>query len=418
MRTLRESFAALTLGEAAARGFSFFAVLLLARRLGPAAFGTVTLGTTLVAWFGLVADSGTELVAVRDVARDPGDVRRLCDRVLGLRLALALPLAGVFALVASQLVTSRDERTTLILFALVLPAIALNVRWMVLGVRGARAVAAGNIASKALLLAGVAVVVAGPGDLRHIPYLYLGAELSYGVVILALVARRIGPIVPRVDVAAWIATLRQGLPLLLVSVVRATSFSVDVLAIGVVLGTHDVGLYGAASKPALFATSAIGLFSVSFLSAYSGASRDDGDHLLRASLRPLVAASVAAAVALSAGATVVVPLLFGHAYAAGAPVLAILAWRIPISAFGSPYGTVLIAHRRQDVLLRNNVVGAAVGVVGCFALAPLVGVTGVAAARLASSAITTTLNYRSSTSLGAAPPLQRRGPVVAGVADA
>ncbi|HZR94936.1 MAG TPA: oligosaccharide flippase family protein [Gaiellaceae bacterium] len=415
-RTLRASFSALAFGEAAARAFSFFAVLLLARRLGPGAFGTVTLGTTLVAWFGLVADSGTELVGVRDVSRNPAQVRHLCDRVLGLRLAVALPAAAVFALVASQVGRPGDQRTTLVLFAVVLPALAFNVRWMVLGVRGARAVAVGNIVSKAVLLAVVVLVVAGPRDLRSVPFLFLGAELAYGLVILALLARRLGVIVPRVDLAVWRSTLRQGFPLLAVSVVRATSFSVDVIAVGLVLGTHDVGVYGAAAKPALFATSAIGLFSVSFLSTYSGAARREGDDLLRTSLRPLLACSLVAAVGLSAAAAAVVPLLFGHAYAAAVPVLAILAWRIPLTAFGSPYGTVLIAHRRQDVLLRNNAVGAALGIAGCFALAPVAGLAGVAAARVASSAVTTFLNYRTSTSLELAPRLRGDRTLLAGAA--
>jgi len=65
-RVVRQ-FVALAGGEGIARLFGLVATLILARRLEPSGFGLVTLGITLVGWFGVVVDSGTETLNVRDI---------------------------------------------------------------------------------------------------------------------------------------------------------------------------------------------------------------------------------------------------------------------------------------------------------------------------------------------------------------
>src|SRR5207247_7589186 len=137
------------------------------------------------------------------------------------------------------------------------------------------------------------------------------------------VARHFGLARPRVDVAAWIETLRQSLPLLVNAFARAAFYSFDIVAIELFLGPHKVGLYTAAAKPVLFFTGALGLFSIAFLSTFSSAGPDEARALLRRSLRTSFAICLALAVALISLAFVAVPLVFRAAYrrAVGAPVV-------------------------------------------------------------------------------------------------
>ena len=148
-------------GEGFTRLIGFVIVLLLARRLGPFGFGVITLGLTLVGWVSLVVDSGTEILNVREVARRPDRFRHIAEHVLGLRLAMSLAATVLFAGGVAIFARSSVTRETLILFALVLPATALNLRWMVLGVGGSRAIAAGQAISRVVVLAGVVLFVAG-----------------------------------------------------------------------------------------------------------------------------------------------------------------------------------------------------------------------------------------------------------------
>ena len=88
-KMIARRFAALFAGEGVARAVGFVLVLVLARRLGPDGFGVVTLGLTLVAWFAFVVDSGTELLTVRDIARDPtGSARSRTSARASARLSL------------------------------------------------------------------------------------------------------------------------------------------------------------------------------------------------------------------------------------------------------------------------------------------------------------------------------------------
>jgi O-antigen/teichoic acid export membrane protein len=394
-RILVRSFTTLLSGEVAARAFGLLGVLLLARRLGPSDFGIVSFALSLVGWFGLVVDSGTELLNVRDIAREPHRFREIAERVLGLRLAISLLASGVFVAVVESFARSTRIRDAVVLFAIVLPALALNLRWMVLGVGAVKAVAAGNVAARAVLALGILVFVHDSPDLHRVPFLQLAAETVYAVVISAAVARHFGLAWPRVDVAAWIETLRQSLPLLVNAFARAAFYSFDVVAIELFLGPRKVGLYTAASKPVLFCTGAIGIFSVSFLSSFSAARGTDAAHwLLRKALRSSFAVCLPVAVALSAGAILIVPLLFGHEYRRAAAVLAVLAWRIPIAALSSPLGSALVAAGRQKTLMRNNVAGAVILVGGDLVAIPLLGIMGAAVVSLAGTVLVLLLNFR------------------------
>src|SRR4029079_10463293 len=124
-RVLVRSFAALFTGEVAARAFGLLGVLVLARRLGPSDFGIVSFALSLVGWFGLVVDSGTELISVRDIARAPDRFRELADRVLGVRILSSAAAGGVFVAAVEVLAKSARVRDTVVLFAVVFPALAL-----------------------------------------------------------------------------------------------------------------------------------------------------------------------------------------------------------------------------------------------------------------------------------------------------
>ena len=387
-------FAALFAGEGVARAVGFVLVLVLARRLQPDGFGVVTLGLTLVAWFTFVVDSGTELLTVRDIARTPDRFRQIADNVLGLRLALSLVAAVVFVVGVEVFARSVYTRDAVVLFALLLPAIALNLRWMVLGVGGSRGVAVGNVASRVLVLIGALLFVIDPSDVRRVPILETAGELLYALVILVYVSRRVGLIRPGFDFGAWRLTLRQSLPLMASGVARATIFSFDVIVVSLALGPHDLGIYGIALRPVDFAAGAVGLFSLSFLSAFTATTHEDAAALHGRALRVSVAACCALAFMLSLG-SLLVPFVFGDEYVAAVPVLAILAWRIPFAALSGMYTSVLVARHRQRTLMWNAVVVVPAAVGLDLAAILLFGLIGAAVASIGVAALFAFVNYRS-----------------------
>jgi O-antigen/teichoic acid export membrane protein len=398
------SFLTLALGEGAARGVGAVIQIILIRRLAPGPYGLITLGVALVGWFALVVDSGTESLNVREIARQPDRFREFADPVLGLRIALSIVAALGLGLGSYYLSNSEGAREVLPRFALVLPAIAINLRWMVLGIREARAVAIGNVASRIVFLAAVILFVTSPHRAGRVPWFEALAEATYALVIIALVAHRFGIPRPRVDLAAWRSTLTQGFPLLVYGACRATILTIDIILVALILGHGKAGLYGAALKPVTLFLGLLGLFSISFLAGYSSAPNGETASLFRRSTVISLLAMIAVAAALSAGSPLVT-FVFGHKYAGAATTLAILAWALPLAGLGGPYASVLIARGRQDMLMRNNLVGAVVNVGANVAAITMIGIEGAAGVRVGTYALTLLLNHQSCVRHGFAPTL-------------
>lgn len=399
-RSLLASFRTLVSGEVAARALGFLSVFVLARALTPAGFGIVTLGTTLVLFLRLVVDAGTEVLNVRQIAREPGRLREIVEPILGLRLALSIPATALLA--AAVLVAAKPgaDRIALGAFALILPMTALNLRWMVIGVGGSKAIAVGNVAKELVILLGVLALVHRAHDTVVVALLMAGGELVGAVILLDAMRRRYGLLRPRVDLTLWRRNLRASRPIALNSIARTVVYSFDVLLIAVLLDRRSVGLYTAAYKPVLFAVTCMAIFFMAFLASYSAATGDDARQLFRRTVATAVGGTVAAALALSLGSSAFSHLAYGDGYGGAAAPLAILAWTLPVLAVSAAYSNALVAAHREDVVMRNNVVGAVFNVAANAVAIPLLGIGGAAAVTVCSELLILTLMARAVVNAG------------------
>lgn len=373
----------------------------MARRLGPGGFGIAVVGVTLVHSFRSVMDSGTEVMGVRDTSRTSHRFRELTEPVMGLRLALSLAASMLFALIASAIPGTADDRQALLMFALVLPMMALNIRFMVLGVDAPKAIASGHVASQMLLAVGVLILVHDRKDLLLVPLLYAAAELLYASVVLASVARRSGILRPRVELDTWRHAVRSGLPLAITGLAGAAKYPLNLLLIAALLGPKDVGLFGAAYKPVMFFSTLLALLSISFLSHYSrSVGGEEHRELTRKTVTTAALVTIPLAMVISAGSATAMSLAFGPDYAGSATPFAILAWTLPLLALSLPYGNILIAADRQGVFMRHNIAGTTANVAVTAAAIPLFGLVGAACATVVSAALVMALNYRSAVRFG------------------
>ncbi len=398
------SFLTLAAGEWTARLIGVAIQVWLARKLTPGPYGLIAFGVALIGWFGLVVDSGTEQLNIREISRHPDRFRELADRVLGLRIALSLVAGVVLAAAAYEFSNSPSSRHVLPRFALVLPALAINLRWMVLGINQARAVAFGNIASRIVFLAAILLLVTDPAHTGRVPILEALSEATYGMVIIFFAAKTYGWVRPKIDLAAWKKTLVEGFPLLVYGACRATILTVDIVMIALILGHTKAGLYGAAIKPTSFFLGAIGLFSVALLAGYSAAPESETAALFRRSVLLGSVSMTAVAIALTAAAPLVT-FVFGESYSGAATPWAVLAWTLPLAAISAPYSAVLVAKHRQDLLMHNNIVGT-IFYVGANALAiTYISISAAAAVRVATYALMLVLNHHVCVKRNLAPPL-------------
>lgn len=393
-RTTLRRFLVLFSAEAIARGFGLVTIVVQARRLGPDGFGLVAVGLAITTWVGLVADAGTEVLTTRNVARAPSRFHRLAGEVLGLRIALALACAAVVIAGAALFAQTATSRAVYMSFGLVIPAAALNLRFITMGAAGARPMTFGIVASQAALLGGTLLLVHDHGDTTVVPFLYTGAELVFAGVVLGVVAHRFGLIRPRINLARWTTTLRASFPLMIGALARGAVAALDLAVVGIVLGPHDAGQYSAGSRPMLFLLTVAGLYFYSFMVSYAAVDGGGRPQLVRRSVRGGLAVSVPVALLLTLAAAPLIDLLFGARFDEAAVVLSILVWKVPAAALGSTFSGVLLAQGRQRTLMWIQLTGAAVAATVVIPAALTVGIVGVAAGSVAASAVVAALLVR------------------------
>jgi O-antigen/teichoic acid export membrane protein len=389
-------FVGLFAGESLARALGLVTLLVQARALSPSGLGIVSVALALIIWLALVADAGTEMLSTRDVASDPTRFRHIAEAVLGLRLLISGSTALALAVGAVLFAESDTTRDVYVVFALVLPVMALNIRWISVGAAGARPLMVGNVGGAAVLLLGTVLFVTGPEDVTVVPALYVLSELVFAGLVAALLAPRFGLLRPRLDGALWRSRLAGGLPLMVGTLARGSFGVVDLVVVGAALGAAEAGEYSAGLRPVLFLITAVGLYFYSFVVSYTGLDAGQRTAFVRLSVRTALVVSIPIAVVLTVTAEPIVRLLFGSDYEEGAIVLAILAWRLPASALGATFSGVLLAQRRQASLMWVYIAGALVGA-ALVVLGTTGGIAGVAAASVVASWLVTVLLIRSST---------------------
>jgi O-antigen/teichoic acid export membrane protein len=173
-RVVTRNFMALGAGEAASRLIAFTATVYIARSLGPSLFGAIGVVGAILLYFNRVVDGGLELgLGVREVAAAPESLDRLVPSLLTVRLALAVGLAALLAVVGT-LWLPQPEGALLAVYGLTLLPAGASTRWVHLGFDRSRLIAtalilgqvgAGCAVRRRLLrCAGVVVVVSDP---RH-----------------------------------------------------------------------------------------------------------------------------------------------------------------------------------------------------------------------------------------------------------
>lgn len=112
--------AAKLLGEAASKVGGLLFYFLLARWLGPEAFGRYSVAFSYAVLFAVLVDLGTNVIITREIARRPAQLAELAPRVNGLKLAAsALYLAVLAVSLRLSLQASDDAGLTLALGLLV-----------------------------------------------------------------------------------------------------------------------------------------------------------------------------------------------------------------------------------------------------------------------------------------------------------
>lgn len=375
------AFLALGAGEIIGRLLAFATTLVIARVLGAEGYGVYALALAVGLYLAKASEAGLEGVGVRTIAERPETAGRLAAAVSGLRLVAAGGIMALAALV-THFAILEPERSALLLSFVVLIPVALDLRWVLIGLEKSGPVGWARVLGEATTLGGVAWLVDDVGALDTAILCY-AAGVAVGTTALWVALRRQGVrlrISWNPDLA--LPLLRRGLPIAGQVLLGLMIFNADLFLLRVLRDAESVGLYAAAYTPLAFAVNVGYAFAYSVLPvlvAERGAGRDAstlyGDQVVRVLS---IAFPLAAGAALMAAPLMAIG--FGPEYDAAAPVLAALMSSAPFAGATALSWTALTALGRERWLLGLTALAAGLNIVFNLLWIPGHGMLGAAAA--------------------------------------
>lgn len=368
---------------------SLAAALVVARALGPAGFGTLSLAIAIASFVALLAALGLEQIATRELAASSGQPSRLLMVLRRLRLGGAL--SGAILLIGIAFLPSIRElgAATLVLVLALLPIAQVGdmAEWRLLAAgHGRRVAIAVVIVSPAAAVLRCLLAWSGHGPVAFAWMLV--AEWAARSVLLAWLCRDLDaggqqPGGDGISLRQSLDLLRESTPVLLAGVAVFVYMRIDQFMIAGLLGTRQVGLYSAVVTlaelplvvPVLLLRAA--LPALSRMSA-DGIARRDRELVKLIGLAVYAHGAIAGVLMLLAEPLVV--LLYGETYRAAAEAFRIQVLAAPLVAMGVLSTAWLVLERKTGHALRRSLFGAVANVLLNLWWIPLWGIAGAALA--------------------------------------
>ena len=372
-------------GRAASLGLSFMGWALMARGLGPPAFGFVQFGISVTFLLAFLTDLGLTTLGTRELARSRGGPS-LIGRILGLRLLLAAVTAGIAAVLFASLTPAEDERRAWIVLMSTVVASASSAVWILRAHNKSVALALVDIASSAILFGGALLLVNAEQDLL----IAVGVFALAQWIATAVSLRSVGD-------SGWlrpalrgsVGLLRRAAPLGIAILAITVYYYADSTLLGLLRTPEEVGFYGAAYRlvlPWLTVASTVGLLAMPQLA--EALHRGAPIHRLLERMSKL---SMSLAIPVAVGGTVAAPtlitLVFGDRYLPAAVPFSILIWSCVTVFANAPFGFLLLARQQDRAYMFIALSGAAVNIVLNLALIPQIGMTGAAVATISAEVV-------------------------------
>ena len=383
----------LALGDAVSRGGVFLYALLVARSLGPEAFGVFSLAqsTALYVWIGV--DLGVNLYGAREIAKAGSGWRPVAAELFGLRLAASGVMAALYVMV-TFLLAPRQAVAALVASTFYLVANALSLDWAAKGLERFHVTALGSAASAACALAGYFFLVADRPD-PSVAVAVWGCAYAAGALVMLVGLRGgAGTVRPSFRPAPWRRHLSASLFFAASGALLSAIQYAPVLALTIRGGFEDLGGFSAAARIVTVIMSAGFLVPMAMYPLLSREAGEGSDALARRSrlLRNVMGLSgTLAGVLLFALAGPVVSLLYGAQYHASTLPLRLLALVVPLVFLRYSAGSVLLASGRQVAHSKASLVGLVVTAAACAAAVPRWGTVGASAAWIAGEAVVAVL---------------------------
>ena len=163
-RLVVKNFIFIGLSEIIGRALTAVSTIYLARTLDVTNYGILGFAATLVLYFSAIVDWGIDLFGPNKVAEDNDQIGDILFPTIIVRLAISVILAFVLIVFGFVFLTSVEAKV-LGIYSLLLITVAINVRWIHLGLEKTRVIAIVRLVSELVKVLIIFTLVKDAGDL-------------------------------------------------------------------------------------------------------------------------------------------------------------------------------------------------------------------------------------------------------------
>lgn len=389
-----------TLAAAAADGlsrlFGFVTTAYLARVLGTASFGVISIGLSVLGYAVLFSTPGVNIMGMREVAGTTDARRVLINEITSLRLLLAFLAVALIASVGALVFGVSGSWLIVVLFSASSIPFALSIEWYFQGKSRVVSVSVSRVLMYCCYLALVLFLVRSPGDLLWTPVAFWVANLVPAGYLAVVFWNGSGSLSLQWAPARWRSLLRASFPLGLSSLLMQTIVNMPILIAGGLLSIHETGLFSASMKLLFFVLMIDRVFNTIFFPAISRYRRLDEVQFPKAAvlgMKVMVAFSLPVAVIGAVFAATFTSLVYGPMYLEAAGVLQ---WLLPYfvcTTTNTALMCILYADKRDAEVMKVLMLGTGILVVLCLLLGLVWRGEGIAAGLSAGEGLITLLLF-------------------------
>ena len=371
----------LLLSGLVAQLFIFFAMIYLARVLGPGYFGKISFATALIAYFTLVTHLGLPLWGTREIARNRYNIRPYLGNILLLRLSLAALSFVLLLLLMLLLHRPLELKILILLYGTGLFFSALTIDWVFQGIEKMEYVGLGRILSAFTFFGLVILFIKGQRHLFYVPCFQVAGIFFAALALMAVFLKNYGKFRLKLDPRLSKKIFKQALPLGISIILIQIIYSIDIVMLGFMRSDLEVGYYNAAYKiilPLILVGSIYFDAVFPVLSKYHKSSLDSLEKLQSYNAKLMTIAALPLGITGTMLATPIVTTIYGKEYLNSRVAFQILIWAAALIYLNMIYARGMWACNKQNKYLKIVLGQAIINIAFNFLLISPFGIIGAA----------------------------------------
>ncbi|MFA5954241.1 MAG: oligosaccharide flippase family protein [Patescibacteria group bacterium] len=387
-----------TLGKILSVILGWGTVLAMTNYLGAAGFGSYTIMTAYLQFFGVAADLGLVLVSSQLFAERANEKERIFANLLGFRLVTSAAILMAAPLVIWLFPYSTTVKAGVVILTLSFLFVALLqvfTGFFQQALTMWRSVA-GELLGRTTLLGFVLFAVTQE---RGILFIVIGVTVGslLNLALAALLSHNVVKVRIAFEPEYWKLIWHRSWPIALGVVFNLVYLKADTLILSFVRSETEVGVYGAMYRVlevlVTFPTMFAGLLLPILTTAWANKRYEDFRRTVAESFTAIVSIALPLAVGLAITAPKVVALFGSDFTAQGGDVLRLLGVATAIIFVGTFFGHIIVAINEQRSVLWAYALAAAFSLVAYLVVIPVAGAIGAAAVTVAVELLIAVLLY-------------------------